>query len=204
MRPAPMVVVLGMIALFGVAGCARAAPGGGGDVDRNDAAVRDAAVSDAPDKRDAATADASIGDASAVDASAVDARVVDAPGGTDADVDPPIDAQTDGGTGLDPDLELPDPAGAVCARPGAAGFNDCDPPAACRFYTPTEGRCEDCQDCRGLGMPCSVSSDCDSLAVCFRGRCSSFCRLGSPECGGQVSACLSIGHATVGVCDPDQ
>jgi hypothetical protein len=122
------------------------------------------------------------------------------PGGTDAAIDAP--GGGGGGGGLDPDLSLPDPSGQVCSRPGRTGAPDC--PAAeqvCRFFTPTEGRCEPCTDCRLLGQSCAATSECDIQLECYRGQCVSFCTLGTFECGA-VDDCLDIGHATRGVCRP--
>jgi hypothetical protein len=132
----------------------------------------------------------------------VDASSGDAPNGS-------IDAAPDsggggGGGGLDPDLELPDPNGRVCDEPRRQGGTECPPLEVCRFFTPTEGRCEACgtyPDCGLVDEPCSASRECDILFSCYQGHCVSFCSLGGLECGPPAD-CIDIGHATLGVCRP--
>ncbi len=103
------------------------------------------------------------------------------------------------GGALDPRLGLPDPSGATCTEPGLRG--DCPGTTVCRFYTPTEGRCESCGPCGNLNTACTSSAECDILFMCFGGRCTNFCTLGSFECGA-VADCLDVGHPTRGVCRP--
>ncbi len=124
----------------------------------------------------------------------VDAKKSDAT----AMVDAPADAATGGG--LDPDLELPDPGGQVCDEPGR-GSPECPLGEVCRFFTKTEGRCESCAPCGGLGAACTATSQCDTLFECYQGQCTNFCTLGTPECGAPAD-CINIGHATRGVCKP--
>jgi hypothetical protein len=117
----------------------------------------------------------------------------------DGAIDAPIDGSGGGGTGLDPDLSLPDPGGQVCDEPGRLGLPECPPVHVCRFFTSTEGRCESCTGCGNLNAACSATSDCDILFECYKNRCTNFCTLGSGECGPPAD-CINIGHATRGVC----
>lgn len=103
------------------------------------------------------------------------------------------------GGALDPGLSLPDPSGTPCSTPGSMG--ECPGIEVCRFFSTTEGRCESCGACGNLGASCSASADCDILFMCFEGRCTNFCTLGSFECG-PVADCLDVGHPTRGVCRP--
>lgn len=125
-----------------------------------------------------------------------------APDDGDADARPDDaagdDADIDAGS-LDPELSLPDPGGAPCTTPGSMG--ECPGIEVCRFYTPAEGRCESCSPCGNLGDPCGGSSECDILFMCYRGRCTNFCQLGTYMCG-PLDACIDIGHPTWGVCLP--
>ena len=104
-----------------------------------------------------------------------------------------------GGGGLSSDLSLPDPSGTPCTSPGSLG--ECPGIEVCRFFTPTEGRCETCGPCGNLNDPCTASDQCDILFMCFRGRCTNFCTLGTFECGA-IEDCVDIGHPTRGVCVP--
>jgi hypothetical protein len=115
----------------------------------------------------------------------LDAAMIDAPGGG-------------GGGGLDPDLDLPDPNGQFCDEPGR-GSPECPAGEVCRFFTSTEGRCEGCTTCAGANEACTATSDCDTLFECYKGQCTSFCILGTVQCGA-VADCINIGHATRGVC----
>lgn len=127
----------------------------------------------------------------------------DARPATDARLDAPLDAPPDSSTGggLDPDLSLPDPGGQVCDEPGRIGAPECPSAQVCRYFTPTEGRCESCTSCGNLGASCSATNQCDILFVCYQGECTNFCTLGTTECGAPAD-CLDIGHATRGVCRP--
>lgn len=112
-----------------------------------------------------------------------------------------------GGTGLDPEVTLPDQNEPVCYAPGNTTV--CGGVKACRMYSPTEGRCDDCYPqgrCSGLvKSPCSDSLDCDVNLQCFRGRCTLYCSLQyKTECGGIPSRCIDVGHQTMGLCDPFQ
>jgi hypothetical protein len=78
---------------------------------------------------------------------------------------------------------------------------ECPNLQVCRFFTPTEGRCETCTNCGNLGAACTATNECDILFECFRGKCTNFCTLGTTECGPPAD-CLNIGHATRGVCKP--
>jgi hypothetical protein len=108
----------------------------------------------------------------------------------------PADLSSGGGA-LDPGLSLPDPSGPACATPGSLG--ECPFLDVCRFYTSAQGRCESCTTCNNLGAACSASSDCDILFMCWQGKCTNFCTLGTTECGPPAN-CLDIGHPTKGVC----
>jgi hypothetical protein len=119
---------------------------------------------------------------------------------TPATADAATDAATGGG--LDPDLELPPATGAPCTHPGAIGSPEC--PAVdqvCRYFTPTEGRCESCANCGHLNDPCSTTNECDILFECYQHHCVGFCTLGTTECGAPAD-CVNIGNATRGVCKP--
>jgi hypothetical protein len=122
----------------------------------------------------------------------IDARMVDAR--TDAAIDAPPGG---GGSGLDPELELPDPGGQACSMPGRS--TGCPAGEVCRFFTSTEGRCEGCSTCGGIGSACTATDQCDILAVCYAGQCTGFCTLGTIECGAPAD-CINVGHATRGVC----
>jgi len=120
----------------------------------------------------------------------------------DANDDPgTADARVDGapGGGLDPDLALPDPSGTVCHAPGSS--TGCALGEVCRYFTPSEGRCESCVDCGNLHASCVKTADCDILFECFQGTCTNFCTLGGGECGNPAD-CVAIGHPTRGVCKP--
>jgi hypothetical protein len=126
---------------------------------------------------------------------------------TDANVGPKLDAPRmidapggGGGSGLDPDLEIPDPSGQVCDEPGR-GSPECPSGEVCRYFTSTEGRCESCDPstCGLLNASCSASNQCDILFECYKGQCTNFCTLGTTECGAPAD-CINIGHATRGVC----
>lgn len=137
------------------------------------------------------------GELDAMISAMADSAVGDAPAGStsDAGVDGPS------GNGLDPALALPGAAGRVCDRPGAVGGAECPFNQVCRFFSPADGRCEGCTSCLDEGAACTASSQCDIMFDCYRGRCTSFCTLGSNECGA-ATKCLAIGHATFGVCEP--
>ena len=138
----------------------------------------------------------------------------DAPPGTPGDGAPSIDGPPGGGNpdaaidapggggggGLDPDLELPDPGGQVCDEPGR-GSPECPTGEVCRYFTSTEGRCESCTTCGGLGASCTATNQCDTLFECYQNECTNFCTLGTTECGAPAD-CINIGHATRGVCRP--
>ncbi len=132
---------------------------------------------------------------------------IDGPPAVDAKVDAKIDARLDApadsttGGGLDPDLELPDPGGQVCDEPGRIGSPECPSAEVCRYFTPTEGRCESCSSCGNLGASCTATNQCDILFECYQGQCTNFCTLGTTECGAPAD-CNNIGHATRGVCRP--
>lgn len=106
---------------------------------------------------------------------------------------------TGAGTPLDPAVDVPDAGNEPCDDPG--NLVECPGIAVCRFFTAEEGRCESCDVCGNLNAFCVEGTDCDILFTCFQGRCTNFCTLGSFECG-PADACLDIGHATDGVCDP--
>lgn len=129
----------------------------------------------------------------------IDATVIDAAMQADAAVDAPPDSS--GGGGLDPDLDVPPDANQVCTTPGSLSDAECPGIQVCRFFSPTEGRCESCVQCGNLNAACSASDQCDILFMCFQGRCTNFCTLGTLECG-PPEDCVDIGHPTHGVCQP--
>ncbi len=107
-------------------------------------------------------------------------------------------AAPDGGA-LDPALSPAGPDGDPCSTPGSLG--ECPSVEVCRFFDATTSRCESCGPCGNLNDPCSSSAECDIVHVCYAGRCTNFCPLGTFACG-PVEACLDVGHPTQGVCDP--
>lgn len=189
-RALPYIVGL-VVASFAVAGCTdtdrrrRGLP-----ADAGSSAVADSAMTDSR-VADGAVADSRVADSAPVDSgvrdSAVDSAALDS-------------SAADGGP-LDPSLSPADPSGTACATPGSMG--ECPGIAVCRFYTSAEGRCESCELCGNLGGSCSSSDECDILFVCYSGRCSNICPLGTSFCG-PPDACLNVGHPTHGVCDPDR
>jgi hypothetical protein len=128
---------------------------------------------------------------------------IDGKPGVDARPGPGIDAapidSPGGGGGLDPELELPDPGGQVCTTPGSG--SQCPAGEVCRYFTPTEGRCEGCTSCGLRGTSCTATEQCDISLECYQGRCTEFCTLGTIACG-TAADCIDIGHATRGVCRP--
>src|SRR5512138_782044 len=123
-----------------------------------------------------------------------DGKASDAPATPDAAIDAPV------GGGLDPDLELPPGTGTPCTHPGAIG-GECGQLEVCRYFTPTEGRCETCTDCGNLNAACTATNQCDILFECYQHKCTNFCTLGTTECGAPAD-CINIGSATRGVCRP--
>lgn len=119
-------------------------------------------------------------------------------GGRDVGSDAGRDAGSSGG-GLDPQLDVPPAGNDPCAMPGS--LSECPGIAVCRFYSPTEGRCESCTACGNLFAACSSGEECDILFVCYQGQCTNFCTLGTSECGAP-SDCIDIGHPTRGACRP--
>jgi hypothetical protein len=146
-------------------------------------------------------------DAPGLDAPRLDAPGLDAPGSDVPGADAPrdvgrSDGGRDGGGGgpdLDPLLDVPPATATPCGSPG--NLSECPGIAVCRFYSSTEGRCESCDACGNLFAPCSSGEDCDILFVCYAGRCTNFCTLGSFECGAPGD-CLDVGHPTRGACRP--
>jgi len=131
--------------------------------------------------------DASTGGPHDAPGTGIDARKLDGGGG--------------GSTGLDPELELPDPNGQVCHHP--RNSVECPSPEVCRYYSPTEGRCEACPQggCGHLNEPCTATNQCDTPFECYQHACVGFCILGSLECG-PVTNCVDIGFPGMGVCKP--
>jgi len=140
---------------------------------------------------------------SPVDAGVDATMALDAPTPSDGAVDGGQDAASDGGhdasTGLDPYLALPPGGAESCSTPGS--LSECAGITVCRFYSPSEGRCETCEPCGNLADPCTRSSDCDILFSCYRGQCTNFCELGTYNCG-PIEECIDVGHPTYGVCWP--
>ncbi|MBI5499126.1 MAG: hypothetical protein HY907_02715 [Deltaproteobacteria bacterium] len=184
-----------------------------GDTDSPDDTDTTADVDAADDGRDDAPVDDGAGDADAETEVAADVRDEGADR-ADADAEAEAEARDDGRTddgvadadadaadagSLDPELSLPDPSGTPCSTPSSMG--ECPGIEVCRFYTPSEGRCESCSPCGNLGDGCSASSECDILFMCYRGRCTNFCLLGTYMCGA-ITDCVDIGHPTWGVCLP--
>lgn len=145
-------------------------------------------------------------DVPGLDAPALDASL-DVPGLDAPRMDAPLDGGRfdggrDGGGGggdLDPRLDVPPASAEPCGTVGS--LSECPGIAVCRFYSSTEGRCEGCTDCGNLNAPCTSGSECDILFVCFEGRCTNFCTLGSFECG-PPDDCIDVGHPTRGACRP--
>ena len=123
----------------------------------------------------------------------------DAPPPGTPDAPAPGDPDAPAGTDLDPDLDVADPAGDICTMPGS--LTECPGIQVCRFYDSSSGRCESCGPCGNLNAPCSASNQCDILFMCYLGKCTNFCTLGTFECG-PIDDCIDIGHATKGVCIP--
>jgi hypothetical protein len=170
------------------AGCARAMIG-------NDPRKDGGAPIDSDQPKDLATSDSSpIDDLARAPADLVNVAPPDLAGAPPDLAPAPSDLA---GGPLDPGLALPDPSGAVCATPGS--LSECPGIEVCRFYSAQSGRCEACTTCNNLGAACSASSDCDILFMCYLGKCTNFCQLGTSECG-PVANCLNIGHPTYGVC----
>ncbi|MGE0786357.1 MAG: hypothetical protein AB7S26_11760 [Sandaracinaceae bacterium] len=181
-----LVVLLSVGCAFGDGRTRDAGPGG---IDAGRAVMDASATHDAG--RDAGTATHDAGrdaGASMSDAGRADASTRDA--GTDGG--PP-------GGALDPRLSPADPSGAPCSDPGS--LSACPGIEVCRFYSATEGRCESCGPCGNLNAFCASSAECDILFMCFSGRCTNFCTLGTYECGA-ITDCIDIGHPTRGVCRP--
>ncbi len=105
----------------------------------------------------------------------------------------------DTGTGIDPDVALPSPAGAACSTPGSE--NGCPLASVCRIASASGGRCESCTNCGHLNDLCTASDECDIVFQCFRGHCTNFCHLGTYECG-PITSCINVGHPTIGMCLP--
>ncbi len=148
---------------------------------------------DAPDARpDAPPPDAAV-DAPRADAARHDAEPLEDATIEDATIE---DA---GGEPLSPLLSLPGPDGAPCTRPGLNP--ECPSVHSCRFVDTEGGRCESCDECRGVDQYCERSFDCDILFVCFDHRCTAPCLLGTYQCG-PIEDCWDIGHPEYGVCAP--
>jgi hypothetical protein len=169
-----------------LAGCALGDDGRNGDAGRTlDAGRADAGREDAG-RSDAGRSDAGRSDAGRGDAGNDAGRGDDAGPRTDA-----------GGGGLDPGLDPAGSGGDPCDTPGS--FGDCPNSEVCRFFSSSEGRCEGCSECGGLGASCTSGVDCDTAFVCYEGRCSGFCLLDTLDCG---EACIDVGYPTFGVCPP--
>lgn len=159
----------------------------------------DAGHMDAAVATDAATTDAATPLLDA-DPTPTDATPADATTDAAHDGDPSPDAGRDAGTtprDLDPELAVPPEGNPTCTTPGAS----CGGAQVCRYYSSTEGRCESCTTCGNLNAPCTAGDQCDILFVCYRGRCTNFCTLGTYECG-PIEDCVDIGHPTRGACRP--
>ena len=181
---------LAVFALSSLAGCPRLFVGdvaGGGDAGSNRGGGDFAALNDLAIRADGPPPIADLSQGSS-----------DLAPPAPADLSRPAPADlSSGGGALDPGLSLPDPSGPACTTPGSLG--ECPFLDVCRFYTSTQGRCESCTSCNNLGAACSASSDCDILFMCWQGKCTNFCTLGTTECGPPAN-CLNIGHPTKGVC----
>lgn len=198
-----LIIIIGQ----GVLGCAR---GGAGDQPETvDASLGDGGSRDSGASHDADHFDSRI---APVDG----ATVSDANTGTDTGIGridgglavtdsgaPIVDAGTRdaGGTvspDLDPSLSVPPASNPTCSTPNtgcAAGGT------WCRLYSSTEGRCEGCVGCGNQNDSCVTGADCNIFLVCYTGRCTLMCELGSTTCG-SVDRCLDVGHPTQGVCLP--
>lgn len=172
-----------------------ASAGSTGEVDAGSSGAADDAASAESNGSDAP--DATTGDPTAADTSSASADSI----GTDESATDATSTTTSGessGDPLDPDLDVPN-GGEECTMPGS--LTECPGIAVCRFATTDHGLCESCDACGNLNDPCVEGTDCDILFMCYAGRCTNFCTLGTFECG-PVEDCLDIGHATHGVCDP--
>jgi len=110
-----------------------------------------------------------------------------------------------GANGLDPLLVPADPYGQPCEV--LLGYiTDCYPFLACRFASPTEGRCEEFDgNCvpEGVcppGTPCVDGSDCNPIHACYDGHCRRICDLADGCTDNET--CKNVGHVTEGVCTP--
>lgn len=193
------VIALGLF----VAGCARGGANDDPPALAIDGAVRDGGVGDSGVLSDAGGFDSAV---SPLLDSAVGLDATNGVDGGDLVIDggmPGIDATTrdagrSGSTDLDPALSIPPVGNPSCATPNTgcrAGET------WCRLYSSTEGRYEGCTTCDNQNDPCSTGEDCNLFFVCYTGRCTLMCELGSSTCG-DVNACLDIGHPTRGVCRP--
>ncbi len=116
------------------------------------------------------------------------------------------DAGVDASTGLDPDLPVPPPGGAMCDQPGNPSI--CGGVQACRMATPDTGICEPCPEgsCGQLiGKSCVASKDCDIDLECFRGKCTLVCMFTTPQTCGGTRKCIDVGYRAggYGLCDAD-
>jgi hypothetical protein len=199
------VIAIGLI----VAGCARGGADGDLPEPAIDGAVRDGGLGDSGGQSDAGGFDSAIpplDGAISLDAtSGVDAGSGPTDGGQSV-IDsgrPTVDAGTrDAGGSISPDLDpalsVPPESNPYCATPNTG----CSAGGTwCRLYSSTEGRCEGCTGCGNQNDPCSTGQDCNIFFVCYTGRCTLMCELGSATCG-DVDACLDVGHPTRGVCRP--
>ena len=75
--------------------------------------------------------------------------------------------------------------------PSIDGPPECPTGEVCRYFTSTEGRCESCTTCGGLGASCTATNQCDTLFECYQNECTNFCTLGTTECGAPAD-CINI------------
>lgn len=106
---------------------------------------------------------------------------------------------TGAGSGLDPELELPDPGGTTCRQIGSGA--ECPDIEVCRIASESGGICESCEPCGNLNASCTASDQCDILFQCFQGHCQNLCPLGTTYCGAPED-CIDVGHDEYGVCAP--
>lgn len=160
-----------------------------------------------PADRDSGGVDARADTASPTDSGSDTASPSDSGSDTASPVDSGSDSGSDVGSdvgsadggALDPSLSPAAPEGDPCTTPGSLG--ECPSIQVCRFFDATTSRCESCEPCGNLGNSCSASSECDILFVCYAGRCTNICPLGTSFCG-PPDDCLDVGHPTHGVCRP--
>lgn len=100
-------------------------------------------------------------------------------------------------------LSKPSPNTTICGNEGKTG-GSCAAGLVCRIYSPTDGRCEGCSPCNGIGEACTASVQCAITAQCFGGFCRELCSLAAdaPPCVTENTTCQTVGNDAAGVCLP--